>query len=334
MIKEYKRPTKSLLKLHLTLDHNLRSTTTFSSLKTLLFYYSTLSKMVSLTPDTSAHPGKAPLVTLSSGYKIPVTGFGVYKTSPDDCINAVYCALKTGYRHIDSAKRYANEKECGIAIRKWMEETGAKREEVFFTTKLWDEDQGYESTKEHIKGSVERSGLGYIDLYLVHSPNPGPEKRLESYKAMQEAVDAGLVRSIGVSNYGIAHLKQLMAWEGYKIKPVINQLELHPWLARKDIVDFCRDNGIALEAFCPVFRGQKFDDPDLVKLSEKYNKTPAQVLVRWSIDKGFIPLVKSVTPSRIAENIDVFDFKLSPEDVDLLETDQYLHLAWDPVNVD
>ncbi|KAK9476291.1 NADP-dependent oxidoreductase domain-containing protein [Lipomyces japonicus] len=270
-------------------------------------------------------------VQLSSGYNIPVLGFGVYMAYGEEVIDAVYHALKTGYRHIDSATLYENEKEVGIALRKWIHDTGGKREDVFFTTKIWDTDQGYKNTKKAINWSLRECDLGYIDLYLIHSPNPGRELRRETWQAMEEAVREGKIRSIGVSNYGIKHLKELETYA--TIKPVVNQLEVHPWLTRKEIVDYCQSHDIVVEAFCPITRGLKFKDPRLQALVKKYHKTPAQILIRWSLERGLIPLPKSTTPSRIKENSEVFDFNLDKADVESLMTDEYFIVDWDPTNV-
>lgn len=269
---------------------------------------------MSLTKD-SKYP-------LSSGYEIPVIGLGVFLSSGQETIETVYQALKIGYRHIDSAQLYENEYEVGQGILKWIKEDpeNNKRGDVFYTTKARTDAQGYELTKQKLNESFEKvKELKYIDLVLVHSPRTDPERRLGTYKALQEFVDSGLVRSIGVSNYGEKHLNELLNWKELKYKPTINQIELHPWLLRSKITEFCFKNDIKVEAFSPLTRGQKLNDPTLIEIASKYKKSPAQILIRWSLQCGFIPLPKSVTVSRLKENLDVFGFELSNEDFDKLK---------------
>ncbi|QPG75209.1 hypothetical protein FOA43_002559 [Brettanomyces nanus] len=277
---------------------------------------------------------KAPLVKLNSGNYIPVLGIGFYLTPEDEAANIAYEALKTGYRMLDSAEAYANERGVAEGISRWLKEdpTHNKREDVFFTTKINDKFHGYEETKKALKDSLEKTNkIGYINLVLVHSPQSNYEKRHGTWRALQEAVADGSVKNIGVSNYGIKHLKELLSYPDLKVKPVINQLELHPWLTRDELVDFCRKHGIAIEAYSPLTRAKKLDDPDLVKLASKYGKSPAQILIRWSLDKGFIPLPKTVHLPRLAPNFDVFDFKLDAEDVKLLNgKNEDLKFCWDP----
>ncbi|KAK9450637.1 NADP-dependent oxidoreductase domain-containing protein [Limtongia smithiae] len=270
-------------------------------------------------------------VKLSSGYEMPVLGFGVYMSFGEEVINAVYHALKVGYRHIDSATLYENEREVGVAIKKWIHDTGGKREDVYFTTKVWDTDQGYNNTKKAINWSLRECDLGYIDLYLIHSPNPGKQLRKETWLAMEEAVRDGKIRSIGVSNYGIKHLKELMTYA--TIKPTVNQLEVHPFLTRKELVEYCQANDIVVEAFCPITRGLKFKDQRVQALVNKYKRTPAQILLRWSLQRGMVPLPKSSTPKRIEENAKVFDFAIDPVDMESLMTNEYFIVDWDPTNV-
>ncbi|KAJ5894201.1 oxidoreductase [Penicillium taxi] len=273
-------------------------------------------------------------IKLPSGYEIPRLGFGVYKTPPEETERCCLQALKAGYRHIDSAAMYRNEAGCANAIR----ESGIPRDQVFFTSKAFN--ISYDEVKAQIEKSLAATDFSYIDLYLLHCPFGGSDNRKGAWKALVEAVEAGQIRSIGVSNYGVHHLdelerhiSELEAERGGKGKGGIlsvNQVEIHPWLARKDIVHWCKMRGVAVEAYAPVVRGQRFEEPMVKKLAEKYGKTEAQVLIRWSLDKGHIPLPKSVTPSRIDANADVFDFSLTPEEVQELETDQYSPCAWDP----
>ncbi|GLI74357.1 hypothetical protein PoHVEF18_002594 [Penicillium ochrochloron] len=251
-------------------------------------------------------------IKLASGYEIPRLGFG-----------------------IDSAAVYKNEAGCGNAIRA----SSIPRDQIFFTSKVIN--ISYDEAKATVDQSLALTKLEYIDLMLLHKPMAGgSENRKGAWKALVEAVEAGKVRSIGVSNYGVHHLDELEQYigeleaeRGGKGKGgviSINQVELHPWLARKDIVDWCTQRGVALQAYAPIVRGARFEEPSVKKLADKYNKTPAQVLIRWSLDKGFIPLPKSVTPSRIIANADVYDFKLTTEEVQELETDEYSPCAWDP----
>ncbi|KAK7204958.1 NADP-dependent oxidoreductase domain-containing protein [Myxozyma melibiosi] len=270
-------------------------------------------------------------VKLSSGFEMPVLGFGVYQSYGEEVINSVYHALKTGYRHIDSATLYENEREVGVAVKKWIHDTGGKREDVFYTTKIWDTDQGYKNAKKAINWSLRQCDLGYIDLYLIHSPYPGRQLRKETWQAMEEAVQEGKIKSIGVSNYGIKHLKEMEEYA--TIKPAVNQLEVHPFLTRKELVEFCQSHNIVVEAFCPITRGLKFKDSRVQALVQKYKRTPAQIMLRWSLERGLVPLPKSSNPKRIEENSQVFDFSLEPADVESLMTKEYFIVDWDPTNV-
>lgn len=274
---------------------------------------------------------------LSSGYEIPVTGFGVYQTPPDVTTNIVYEALKVGYRHIDSAQVYNNEKESADGIAKFLKEfPDVKREDIFFTSKINSrrEHQTYEQALELLAGSYDlvKDTVGYFDLFLIHSTYPDKETRENLYRALQTYVDAGKIRSIGVSNYGVKHLEELYAWPELKIKPVINQLELHPWLPRHDIHDFAKKHDIYLEAYSPLTQAKKFDDPELQAIAKKHGKTPAEILLRWSYDQGFIPLAKTATVERIKPNYEVLDHVvLDDEDKKILDKPySYEVLTWDP----
>lgn len=279
--------------------------------------------------------GIAPLVRLSSGHSIPAIALGVYETPSQSAAKIVEFALSNGYRHIDSAAAYHNEQEVGKGILSFLEKTpSVKRENIFYTTKIKERDHGYENATKAIETSLSLvQDLGYIDLILIHSPLSNREKRLGTWRALQEAVEKGIVKSIGVSNYGITHLKELLQWEGLKIKPVLNQVELSPWLQRTELVEFCEQNDIRLEAYSPLTRATKFDDKKLQELAKKYNKSPAQILIKWSLQKNFIPLPKSVTESRIKSNIDVFDFELETQEVEELgDKNAYYWTEWDPTD--
>lgn len=283
------------------------------------------------------------LITLNSGHTIPVIGLGVFLTEPRVAPVAVFEALNAGYRHIDSARYYRNERDTAEGILKFLDaNSSVNRSSIFYTSKVFDSEHGYDATKRAISDSMKKltgeskasqkdRTLGYIDLMLVHSPQSNREKRLGTWKALQEAVDAGQIKSIGVSNYGIHHLEELLSWEGLTVKPSINQIELHPWLQRTKLVNFMRDNEIVPEAYSPLTHGKKLNDPVLVQLSDKYNKSPAQVLIKWSLQAGFVTLPKSVREERIKANINVNDFELSDEDFNKLgDKKSYLVTAWDP----
>ncbi|BFZ53068.1 hypothetical protein PYCC9005_000091 [Savitreella phatthalungensis] len=266
-------------------------------------------------------------IKLTDGHTIPAVGLGVYQSRGDECTAAVKSAIDAGYRHIDSALGYRNE----ALVVEGIKQSGIPRDQVYFTTKLPPGRCGYKPTKEDIQVSIDNIGpLGYIDLYLIHAPFGNREERLGSWKAIEEAIDAGQIRSAGVSNYGIPHLKELLD-SNPKHKPVINQIELHPWLQRRELVEFGRKHGVAPEAYSPLTRGQKLDDATLAKVAQAVNRTPGQVLLRWSLQKGFITLPKSVTPSRIIDNFDIFSWELSPEHMQQLDDlEAALVTGWDP----
>ena len=284
------------------------------------------------------------LVKLNSGYTIPIIGLGVYKATPSEATDSVLVALEAGYRHVDSAKAYNNERDCAEGILKFLEKPGqtVKREDIFYTTKIWNDDHGYEKTTAAIDAALDKlSGyskedqttrnLGYIDLVLIHSPLSNREKRLGTWKALQEAVKAGKIKSIGVSNYGIPHLEELLNWDGLVIKPAANQIELHPWLQRPELVGYLRNKDIVPVAYAPLTRGQRLDDPQLAEYAKRYNKSPAQILIKWSIQAGFVSLPKSINPQRIKDNIDIDDFEFSAEDFEKLgDKNENGVTGWDP----
>ncbi|KAI2469000.1 aldo-keto reductase [Annulohypoxylon bovei var. microspora] len=274
---------------------------------------------------------------LNSGYEIPRLGFGVYQTPPDETEKAVLEAFNVGYRHVDSAAAYRNEAGCGNAIRA----SKLPRSEIYFTSKIPPGGMSYAVAKAQVETSLKTSGLDYIDLMLIHSPYGGSAARKDVWKALVEAVEEGKIRSIGVSNYGVHHLDELEkhiaeleAERGGKGKGgiiSINQCEVHPWCPRNDIAEWCAKRNIAFEAYAPVIRGERFGEKSTVSLASKHGKTEAQILIRWSLQKGYVPLPKSVTPSRIKENAAIYDFELSKEDMDTLEFDEYSPVCWDPV---
>ncbi|CAI2166973.1 529_t:CDS:2 [Funneliformis geosporum] len=259
--------------------------------------------------------------TLNDGHKIPLLGLGVYQAPKGiPTQNAVTWALEAGYRHIDTATLYDNETDVGIAVNK----SEIPREEIWITTKVWNSDQGYKKTLQAAERSLEKLNTDYIDLLILHSPLPGPQLRKESYDALQKLVRLGKVKSIGVSNYGVTHLKELLN-QNPEIKPAVNQVEIHPWLTRNDIVTFCAQNDILVEAYSPLTKGNKLKDKKLVKIAQKYNKTSAQILIRWGLQHGYITLPKSINKDRIIENVNVYDFEIEEDDMESLDKlDQHL----------
>ena len=249
-------------------------------------------------------------------------------------------ALAAGYHHVDSAAAYCNEAPCGRAILKAAESGVIPRAAVFFTSKVRTKGMSYESARATVERTLAETGLAYIDLMLLHAPYGGSAVRKGAWLGLVEAVEAGQVRSIGVSNYGRHHLEELdrhiSELEAQRGGPgrggivSVGQWEIHPWLPRRDIVQWSRDRGVAVQAYCPLVRGERWDEPVLRDLAAKYNKTAAQILIRWSLQKGYVPLPKSVTPSRIRENAAVYDFEISGEDMAKLETDDYAPCTWDP----
>ncbi|QOR85801.1 aldo/keto reductase [Geobacillus stearothermophilus] len=239
---------------------------------------------------------------------MPWVGLGVYKVKEGEEVrSAVRTALEVGYRHVDTAAFYENEEGVGQAIR----ESGIPREQVFVTTKVWNTDQGYETTLKAFDASLKKLGFDYVDLYLVHWPVKGKYK--ETYKALEKLYKDGYVRAIGVSNFQIHHLQDVLA--DCEIKPMVNQVEYHPRLTQKELQAFCRENGIQLEAWSPLMRGEILTEPTIVEIGKKYGKTPAQVVLRWDLQHGVVTIPKSVTPARIKENANLFDFSLTAEEM-------------------
>lgn len=249
--------------------------------------------------------------TLNNGVTMPWLGLGVWKTKEgEEVIQSVKSAIAAGYRSIDTAAIYGNEEGVGQAIR----ESGVSRDELFITTKVWNDDQGYEQTLQAFETSRKKLGLDFLDLYLVHWP--GKDKYLDTWKALIHLQKEGLVRSIGVSNFQIRHLQHIIEDTG--VVPVVNQVELHPLLSQKELLSYARENGIVLEAWSPLMQGN-LDQPTLVEIAEKYGKTVAQVILRWDIQNGVIVIPKSVKEHRIRENAGIFDFELSAEDMAVID---------------
>src|SRR3954469_6705916 len=249
--------------------------------------------------------------TLNNGVKMPWLGFGVFKVQEgEEVVQSVKTALEVGYRSIDTAAIYGNEEGVGKAIA----ESNVPREELFVTTKLWNGDQGYESALTAFETSMDKLGLDYLDLYLIHWPVPSKGLYLETWKALEKLYKDGRVRAIGVSNFNVNHLEDLLA--NCEIKPMVNQVEYHPVFNQTELHDFCKKNEIQLEAWSPLMQGGLLEEPVLVEIANKYNKSTAQVIIRWDIQTGVVTIPKSVKPHRIAENADIFDFELSQEDMD------------------
>ncbi len=253
--------------------------------------------------------------TLNNGVKMPWLGLGVFKVEEgDEVVSSVKAALEAGYKSIDTAAIYGNEAGVGKAIA----ESNVPREELFITTKLWNSNQGYESTLAAFDESMEKLGLDYLDLYLIHWPTPKQGKYVETWKALEKLYKDGRVRAIGVSNFKISHLEDILA--NCEIKPMVNQVEYHPRFNQSELHEFCKKNEIQLEAWSPLMQGGLLDDPTLVEIANKYNKSVAQVIIRWDLQTGVVTIPKSTKPHRIIENTDVFDFELSHEDMNKIET--------------
>jgi diketogulonate reductase-like aldo/keto reductase len=263
-------------------------------------------------------------VRLNNGVEMPVFGLGTYLAGRGrETRKAVLIALKAGYRLLDTASSYGNERDVGLAVR----ESGIPREEIFVTTKLWNSDHGYASAIMAFEASLERLGLSHVDLYLIHWPVQG--LRSESWTALEELLRRGKCKAIGVSNYMEWHLKELLAESS--VVPAVNQVEFHPYLYQKELSEFCMSKGIYLEAYCPLTQGERLDDPKLVGLASRYGKSPAQILIRWSLQRGLIVIPKSARKDRIIENADVFDFSISDDDMLVLDSlNENLRTSWDP----
>lgn len=264
-----------------------------------------------------------PSIEFHNGQTIPQLGFGVWKAGEGECYSAVRSALEVGYRHIDTARIYGNEEDVGRAIK----DSGVPREQIFVTTKLWNSDQP--KAQSAFDESLARLGLDYIDLYLIHFPVT--KSRVQAWKELEKIKASGRAKSIGVSNYMQRHLDELFA--ASEIKPVVNQIELHPWLSQQPLKAYCESRYIHIEAYSPLAHGQKVSDVSLKPMADKHGKTIAQVLLRWSVQKGNIVLVKSVSPKRIAENFGIFDFKLDDADMEKIDAlNENLRTCWDPSN--
>lgn len=251
--------------------------------------------------------------TLANGVRMPWLGLGVWKVSEAEVELAVKSAIEHGYRSIDTAAAYGNEEGVGKAVR----ESGVPRDQLFITTKVWNADQGYDSTLAAFDRSVGKLGMDYVDLYLIHWPVKGKYK--ETWRALEKLYRDGRVRAIGVSNFHVHHLEDLLP--NAEVKPMVNQVEFHPRLAQRSLLRFCKEQGIQMEAWSPLMQGKELLEHELLaKLANKYGKTAAQIILRWDVQHGVVTIPKSVTPSRIRENADIFDFELSAEDMALIDS--------------
>ena len=276
-----------------------------------------------MNPDDN----KVPTLTLNNGVTLPAVGFGVFQTPPDETITAVEAALQAGYRHIDTAAAYGNERGVGQALGT----SGVDRGDVFVETKVWISDYGYDATRHAFDKSAGKLGLDQIDLLILHQPMPGQfDLTIEAYRALESLLDDGKVRAIGVSNFMPDHLARLA--DATAVTPAVNQIEVHPYFRQTDVLAVNAERGILSQAWSPIggitfyrdgSKGSTLEDPTVVEIATAHVKTPAQVMLRWHIQQGRQVIPKSVTPSRIAENIDVFDFELSADQlaaIDSLDT--------------
>lgn len=263
---------------------------------------------------------------LNNGVAIPLLGFGTFAATGSEIYRAVREALDAGYVHIDTAYIYGNEKEVGAAIK----DSGLPREALFITTKLWREDQGYDTALKAVHTSLRNLGLDYLDLYLIHWPVE--DKMTDTWKAMETIASMGLGRAVGVSNFTIRLIEALAQTSA--LVPAVNQVEFTPFLFQKELLEFCRLREIQLEAYSPLTRGRKLDDDRLVVIAKKHGKTTAQVLLRWNLQQGVVTIPKSVTPHRIHENADLFSFELDADDMSQLnamnENTRMIHPEWAP----
>lgn len=271
-------------------------------------------------------------IPLSNGTSIPCLGFGTWKTPAEEAARSVAEALRVGYRHIDTATAYGNEGGVGQAIA----ESGIPREEIFLTSKLWNPHQGYQSTLDAFARTLEALRTDYLDLYLIHWPHDPKyfdnweEMNLETWRAFEELYESGAIKAIGVSNFRPRHLANIM--KHAKIMPMVDQVEIHPGMPQDELIAFCREHNMVVEGWSPLSTGRIFSVPEVQEIAQKYGKSIAQVCLRWSVQRGVIPLPKSVTPARILENSQVFDFEL--EEADMQRISALTDCGWSGLDPD
>ena len=266
-----------------------------------------------------------PSITLNNGVEIPQLGFGVFQIDPDETKDATLAALEVGYRHIDTAEMYRNEKEVGEAVRA----SGIDRDDIFVTSKLSNSYHAYDAALGAFDQSLKDLDIGYLDLFLVHWPLPGVGDFVETWTAMEKMYESGRMKAIGVSNFQPHHLRRIMGET--TVTPAVNQVEIHPYLANEEVRAFDAEHGIATEAWSPIAQGKVLKDPTIVRIAENLGKSPAQVTLRWHIQRGDIVFPKSVTRSRVEENFDLFDFELSETDIaDITGLDRNERTGADP----
>ncbi|GAA2454750.1 aldo/keto reductase [Agromyces soli] len=252
---------------------------------------------------------RSPLLPLADGAEIPQLGFGLYKVPAEDAARLALAAIDAGYRHLDTAAFYANEAEAGRAVR----EAPVAREELFVTSKVWKDDNGYDETLRAFDASMARFGLERLELYLIHWPVPSTDRYVDSWRALVRLRDEGRVRSIGVANFHAHHIERIIGETG--VAPVVNQVELHPWLPQAELRAYDGAHGILTEAWSPLARGRVLGDPVLAGIAAKHGRTPAQIVLRWHVQLGNVVIPKASSPERIRENLDVFDFALDAQDL-------------------
>ncbi|MEC1613057.1 aldo/keto reductase [Bacillus mojavensis] len=270
--------------------------------------------------------------TLYNGVKMPWFGLGVFQVEEgSELVNAVKTAIVQGYRSIDTAAIYGNEAGVGEGLRQGMEEAGISREDLFVTSKVWNADLGYEETLAAFETSLSKLGLNYLDLYLIHWPVEGKYK--EAWRALETLYKDGRVKAIGVSNFQIHHLEDLL--KDAEMKPMINQVEFHPRLTQKELMAYCKKQGIQMEAWSPLMQGQLLDHPELTDIAKSYNKSVAQIILRWDLQHGVITIPKSTKKHRIKANANIFDFELTQEDMNRIDAlNENLRVGPDPDNFD